>query len=87
MLSRAESLDQLIILDRLFKESWRISQDALDEVKVMDSRALNMQHTVKYDFEIVSLIIRSLKKHYDDLLNDPIITQADVVCLQQTWLA
>ena len=52
----------------------------------MDSRALNMQHRAQYDFNIVSLNIRSLKKHYADLISDPIIPHADVVCLQETWL-
>ena len=63
MLNRAESLDQLIILDRLYEESLRTSKDALNEVKSMDSRALNMQQRVHYDFEIISLNMRSLKKH------------------------
>ena len=52
----------------------------------MDSRALNMQQRVHYDFEIISMNMRSLKKHFNDLINDPILPQADIVCLQETWL-
>ena len=72
MLSRAECLEQLIILDRLYDESWRVSSAALDEVKSMDKKALNMQTDNSYDFSIVSLNIRSLKKHHIDLISDPV---------------
>ena len=86
MLSRAESIDQLIILDSLFEESWNVSQAAQNEVHNMNNRALNMKPHGQYDLEIVSLNIRSLRKHFVDLLNDPIIRKVDVICLQETWL-
>ena len=86
MLSRAETLEQLIILDRLYDESWRVSPAALEEVKLMDTKALNMRSDKNYDFNIISLNIRSLKKHHIDLINDPIIPHADFICLQETWL-
>ena len=31
MLSRAQSLDQLIILDELYDKNWRVSQEALHD--------------------------------------------------------
>ena len=65
MLSRAETLEQLIILDRLYDESWRVSPAALEEVKSMDTKALNMRSDENYDLNIISLNIRSLKKHHN----------------------
>ena len=86
MLSRAESLQQLIILDGLHNESWRVSKAALAEVKSMDLRALNRKELDRHDYQIISLNIRSLKKHHLDLISDPIILQSDFICLQETWL-
>ena len=45
-----------------------------------------MQSANNYDFSIISLNIRSLKKHHIDLISDPVIPQADIICLQETWL-
>ena len=86
MLSRAECMDQLIILDRLNEDSWNFSQAALNEVQSLSKKALNRRLDAQYDLEIVSLNIRSLRKHFVDLLNDPFIKKVDVLCLQETWL-
>ena len=45
-----------------------------------------MQHPMQYDLLIISLNIRSLLKHYEDLISDPILQHAGVICLQETWL-
>ena len=52
MMSRAESMDQLMILDRLYEESWNVSQPALNEVQSMNKRALNMIPHAQYDLKL-----------------------------------
>ena len=36
MLSRVECMDQLMILDQLYEEKWKVSKDALEEVERME---------------------------------------------------
>ena len=36
--------------------------------------------------KISSLNCRSLKKHYDDILEDILLSKSDMIALQETWL-
>ena len=86
MLSRAECLDQLIILDELFDDKWRVSKDALEIVEEMENNAINILalKSIESKCNIVSLNIHSLSnlKHF---VSDNFIEYASLICLQETW--
>ena len=39
------------------------------------------------DLKIISFNVRSLKKHFADILKDEKILNADVICLSETWIS
>lgn len=86
MLSRVESMDQLIILDSLYDEKWRVCKDALETVETIERNAMNLE--LGFDqgeqMQIISLNIRSLKnmKH---LIQDRNFRSSSLVCLQEIW--
>ena len=86
MLSRAGCLDQLIILDELFEEKWRVSKDAVEVVEEMERSAINILSLdyMKAKLNIISLNIHSLSnlKH---LGSDQTIELASLICIQETW--
>ena len=68
MLSRAQSLSQIYIIDKLFEEKWHASRSGLKEYTSGVEEAINVdQEKVKKQFEIVSMNILSLRKHFLDL--------------------
>ena len=88
MLSRAQELDQIIILDKLYENIWKVSHKALTEVQRLSSKALNAIKEKKTNvINILSFNILSLRKHYEDLRMIRNLSQLDVICLQETWLA
>ena len=88
MLSRAQSLSQIYIIDKLFEEKWRASRSGLKEYNEGLVEAINVDHEeVKKPFEIVSLNISSLKKHFIDLERRYLNKAIDCLCLQETWLS
>ena len=40
----------------------------------------------KVGLRVCSLNCRSLRKHIEDVRSDPVLLQADIICLQETWL-
>ena len=91
MLSRVQCLNQLVIIDSLPVDKLYASQKALEEVKRMESISCNKNPSSWFSvdqniFKIASLNCRSLRKHIQDIANDPTINKADVVCLSETWL-
>ena len=85
MLSRAESLDQIIILDDLYADKWKVSKEALEVVEKMESEAINVSNNNEENSTtIISMNIRSLKnlKH---LIEDPLISETSLINVQETW--
>ena len=91
MLSRVQCLDQLLIIDSLPVDKLYASQKALDEVKRMEHVSLNVNPSPWFckdeqGIKIASLNCRSLIKHFLDVKSDPMMMQANVICLTETWL-
>ena len=84
MLSRAQKLEQLYILGDLHVSKWKASTSALQELRRLERKALNSRGIGK--FQIASLNVRSLQKHYEDI-KKLINFQVDVICLQETWIS
>ena len=69
MLSRAQNLNQIYIIGKLYEEKWKASRSGLSEFQSGLENAINIQKPKEIkDFEIVSLNILLLRKHYNDLL-------------------
>ena len=79
MLSRAQKLEQLYILGDLHVSKWKASPSALQELRRLETNALNSKGIGK--FQIASLNVRSLPKHFEDI-KTLINFQVDVICLQ-----
>ena len=86
MLSRVESMDQLIILDNLYEEKWRVSRDALEVVENIETNAINLDlhFNDETHLKILSLNIRSLK-NLSHLLQDRSLQSSSLIFLQETW--
>ena len=86
MLSRVQSLTQLYIIDSIPTEKIRPWPSALEEVSRMNEMDLSNQNKTSQKLKIVSLNTLSLQKHFSDVNGDPNLYDADIVCLQETWL-
>ena len=87
MLSRAQSLSQIYIIEKLFEEKWRASASGLREYSSGLENAINIDHEGdKKCFEIVSMNVLSLRKHHEDLMRRLESKSIDCLCLQETWL-
>ena len=85
MLSRVECMDQLMILDQLYEEKWKVSKDALEEVERMEKNALNLEVFFSPEStNITSMNIRSLSNlvHFKA---DNSIHESNIILLQETW--
>ena len=83
MLSRAQNLEQLFILDNLYVKNWKASVEAEGQLEKLKSRALNNQE-VNTGFRIASLNTHSLREHIDDI--KLIKSNISIFCIQETWL-
>ena len=83
MISRAQKLDQLFILDDLYLRKWKTSPSAFQELKRLEETALNTDGIGTFD--VACLNVRSLRKHFEDI---KVLMNFDlkVICLQETWL-
>ena len=94
MLSRVQSLEQLIILDDFKSDKIYPDQKALAEVKRMDAVCVNNNmhkffptwHTPNECTRIAFFNTFSLKKHINDIRNDSTLLQSDIMCISETWL-
>ena len=85
MLSRVECMEQLIILDKLYAEKWKVSKDALEAVEDMERNALNLNTFFSPDsFNIISMNIRSFSNLHH-FVADQSIYGAQMILLQETW--
>ena len=91
MLSRINSIEQLYILDKFDRTKIYPSKKALAELRRLHDIALNKRST-EWDEEkegsikIISLNCRSLKKHFEDIIDDDMILKSHIICLQETWI-
>ena len=86
-LSRAQNLNQIYIIDKLYEENWKASKSGLAEFKSGLENAINVEHnSEKKYFEIVSMNVLSLRKHYVDLLRRFENKNVNVINFQETWL-
>ena len=95
-LGRIQNIDQLH-LKSFAPEKIMISQEAEAEARKLEQGALNnvgnrdkwnqdWKMTNSFLLKIVSLNIRSLRAHFLDIQADPTMLEADIICLQETWL-
>ena len=67
------------------------NENAKKEAKSISERALNKK-TTEWDLskentiKLTTLNVRSLQKHYEDLISDDFIQKSDIICIQETWL-
>ena len=83
MLSRAQKLDQVFIIDDLYLNNWKASYDAMEELERLKENSLNKDIDPEDSITIASLNCHSLRKHFDDV---KLIRGVDVFCIQETWL-
>jgi len=83
MLSRVQALSQLYIIETVPEHRIYSSPQALEELRRLSSIAMDNESISR---GIISCNIRSLTKHYEDIKNYPDIRNADILCLQETWL-
>ena len=83
MLSRAQNLQQIFILDDLYTHNWKVSDDAMAELNRLTREAINNVDSSRAAFRLASINVRSLRKHFDDI---KLIPHIDLFCLQETWL-
>ena len=91
MLSRCCSMQQLHILEQLDPVKISVDEKVREEAARMLAVSLNANpcewmNPSKVGLRVCSLNCRSLRKHIGDVRTDPVLLQADVICLQETWL-
>ena len=91
MLSRVCEPSQLFIMEELAEENITVHRDVIKECKRMDKVSLNVNpdrwNNLSVEGLRVSLLnARSLRKHYVDIQQDPVLQKSDVICIQETWL-
>ena len=91
MLSRICALWQLYILEEFKRSKMYPSKLAMKEHDRLEEISKNRNPTEweiedKRTLKISSTNCRSLKKHYQDIISDSLLSKSDVICLQETWL-
>ena len=91
MLSRVQSLDQLIILDAMDPEKITVNDQVAAEAARMWKVSVNRNpcqwmNPATEGLKVCSLNTLSLRKHVVDLRSDPVLLKSHVLCLQETWL-
>ena len=88
MLSRAQTLDQIVILDGLYTDQrgWTPHQSALDEMEASEKKAINVHKFEKFELRLMSLNVLSFSNNFNEISRKIRAFKCDVVCLQETWL-
>ena len=88
MLSRAQALDQIVILDGLYTDQngWKPHQSAIDEMESSKKEAININRFEKFDLKIMCLNVLSLQNNFVEISRKIESTKCAVACLQETWL-
>ena len=85
MISRVCAIIQIFILNEFNETKMYPNVKALNELKRLEEISSEIKNDMTA-IKIYSLNCRSLNKHYEDILSDSEILQADLICLQETWL-
>ena len=91
MLSRAQELNQIYILDELPDGKIRASAKALAELEAMNNRSIN-NNPIPWDQKdenstrIASLNCMNLTHNFEDLIRDKTIMRSSIIALSETWL-
>ena len=92
MLSRVQCLEQLNIIKDLKPEKITVDKTVMKEAERMWKVCANRNPDSWMDREKVNglrvccLNVRSLRKHIEDVRTDPVLQQADILFVQETWL-
>merc|ERR1711894_338779 len=86
MLSRVQCQDQLFFLDILPLEKIKPYDEAVSELSRLVSRDISKPGRVSDIVSILSLNVRSLKKHIFDVKANQLLLANDILCFQETWL-
>ena len=90
MLSRAQTIEQIFIMDSLRKDmkGWRPDPSALEEMESTKIKAINTLPNSEVDeLKILCLNVYSMKKHFDDVARTlQAMSSPSAICLQETWL-
>ena len=84
ILSRVQTLSQLIILESVAPDKITASSIAMEELDRMNKKAIN--NNEMRSGTIISCNIRSLGKNFENLSSASAMKHPEVVCLQETWL-
>ena len=92
MMSRVQSLQQLNIVKDLNTEKITVDEDVLKEAKRMWEVSVNrnpgswMDTDKVQGLRVCCLNVRSLRRHIEDVRQDPVLQKADILFVQETWL-
>lgn len=92
MLSRVQSLQQLNIVKDLNTEKITVDKAVLKEAERMWKVCVNRNPGSWMDtgkvqgLRVCCLNVRSLRRHIEDVRQDPVLQQADILFVQETWL-
>ena len=85
MLSRVQRQSQLFILDVLPLDKIKPFEEACRELIKLESRDISKAGREANVTSILSLNVRSLKKHIFDVKADQLLLANDILCFQETW--
>ena len=84
ILSRVQALCQLFILVAVCAHKITASVKAMEELERMDKVSINK--TIDSRFAVISCNIRSAAKHFKDFITASKVKEAQVLCIQESWL-
>ena len=83
ILSRVQSLCQLFIMVSVCENKMMASAKAMEELERMERVSLRQKLTRR---SILSCNIRSIKKNFENFATASAVKNAQVMCLQETWI-
>ena len=88
MLSRVQTLNQLFLIDDVFPKKIYYNKEANEELQNMLKNSENCNKDIgdKCSLNLLSFNIRSLQKHFADIVLEKNIQNHDMILLQQTCL-
>ena len=86
MMGRIQDLENLHITGQFDEKKIRCDKNALEEALRIERISMSWKTKDVCLLSLASINVRSLQKHYRDILADYKLLQKDVLCLQETWL-
>ena len=91
MLSRVEDVKQLVIMEWIKENAFKIDEEAKAELARMDARSLNANPTAwrregEGVTKIAALNVMNLRHNWKFASKDPSLLLADLLCFSETWL-